>query len=75
MEWLERHQIAMYVLALVVGGTVGLAAPNSAATMERAINPTLALLLFATFLGVPFAKIASSAKDVRFVGGRSCSTS
>ncbi len=69
VEWLERHQIPMYVVALAVGGVIGLAAPDSAPTIERAINPTLALLLFATFLGVPFAKIASSAKDVRFVGG------
>ena len=69
VEWLERHQIPMYVLALALGGAIGLAAPDSAPTMERAINPTLVLLLFATFLGVPFAKIASSAKDVRFVGG------
>ena len=69
VEWLERHQIPMYLLALVVGGVIGLAAPDSAPTMERVINPTLGLLLFATFLGVPFATIATSMKDVRFVGG------
>ena len=67
--WLERRQIPLYLAALAGGGLIGLAAPGSSPTMERAINPTLALLLYATFLGVPFASIARSLKDGRFVAG------
>lgn len=66
---LERHQIPLYLVALVVGAIVGLAAPGSAPALEDAINPTLALILYATFLGVPFASITRSLGDARFLGG------
>lgn len=36
--------------------------------LETAIEPVLALLLFATFLGVPFAAIGRSLRDARFLG-------
>ena len=51
-----------------LGALIGLADDGSASMMERAINPTLALLLYATFLGVPFTSIARSLKDGRFLG-------
>lgn len=69
VDWLESHQIALYLLALLVGGAFGLSAPSTSASLERAINPTLAVLLYATFLGVPFAALGSSLKDTRFLGG------
>lgn len=65
--WLERHQIPLYLAALVAGGLLGTALPAAADDMERAINPALALLLYATFLAVPFAAITRSWRDVRFV--------
>ena len=65
--WLERHQIPLYLAALVVGGLLGTAVPAAADPMERAINPALALLLYATFLAVPLTAIARSWRDVRFV--------
>ena len=65
--WLERHQIALYLAALVAGGLIGTAFESAADDMERAINPALALLLYATFLGVPLAAITRSWRDVRFV--------
>jgi hypothetical protein len=60
VEWLEGRRILLSLAALVVGAVVGLAWPDSASTSERAINPTLALLLLATFPGVPVASIAPS---------------
>ncbi|WP_291046013.1 bile acid:sodium symporter [Herbiconiux sp.] len=63
---LERHQIAVYLTAIAVGGAVGLLLP-AAHQLEVAIEPVLALLLFATFLGVPFAAIGRALRDGRFL--------
>ncbi len=65
--WMERHQIALYLAAIVAGGAVGFVAPNWAGPMELAINPILGLLLYATFLGIPFASLGQAARDVRFM--------
>jgi ACR3 family arsenite efflux pump ArsB len=67
VERLERHQVSLYVAALVVGAAVGLLAPAVAHPAELAINPVLGLLLYATFLGVPFAKIGQAFRDWRFL--------
>ncbi|GGH35918.1 arsenic resistance protein [Microbacterium album] len=64
---LERHQVALYLVALAVGAAVGLAAPLVAAPLERAITPLLALLLYATFLGVPLARVSAALRDRRFL--------
>ncbi|MGL3808138.1 arsenic resistance protein [Paeniglutamicibacter sp. R2-26] len=65
---MERHQIGLYLLAILIGGAVGFLAPGSADALEHTINPVLGLLLFATFLGIPFASIGKAAKDLRFMG-------
>lgn len=64
---LERHQIALYLAAIAAGGALGLLVPG-VHHLELAIEPVLALLLFATFLGVPFAAIGRSLRDGRFLG-------
>lgn len=64
---LERHQIALYLAAIGVGAALGLLSPG-ASRLEAAIEPVLALLLFATFLGVPFAAVGRSLRDARFLG-------
>lgn len=67
MEWLERRQIALYVLAIVAGALAGWWIPGTSA-LEAAINPVLGLLLFATFLAVPFTAIGRAFTDLRFLG-------
>lgn len=67
VEWMERHQVALYLIALVIGAGVGLALPAVAHPAEGAINPVLGLMLYATFLGVPFAKIGQAFRDWRFL--------
>jgi ACR3 family arsenite transporter len=64
---MERHQIGLYLAAIIVGGGAGLMAPDSAGALEHAINPVLGLLLFATFLGIPFASIGTATRDLRFM--------
>lgn len=67
VAWMERRQIGLYLASIVAGGALGFLAPGSAATLELAINPVLGLLLYATFLGIPFASLGRAARDVRFM--------
>lgn len=41
--------------------------PAAAGPLENAITPVLGLLLFATFLGIPFSAIGQAVRDVRFI--------
>ncbi|PRB63442.1 arsenic resistance protein [Microbacterium sp. MYb45] len=67
VAWGERHQIALYLAAIVVGAVVGLWAPAVAHPLELAITSVLGLLLYATFLGVPFSAIGRAFRDIRFL--------
>ncbi|AZH79061.1 arsenic resistance protein [Microbacterium sp. Y-01] len=67
VEWMERWQVPLYLAALVVGAGIGLLIPAIAHSAELAINPVLGLLLYVTFLGVPFVKIGQSFRDWRFL--------
>lgn len=64
---MERHQIPLYLLGLGFGAFVGLLAPAVAGPAESAILPVLALLLYVTFLGIPFARIGGALRDWRFL--------
>lgn len=66
-EWMERHQVVLYVAGLALGAIVGLAWPAVAHPAELAIHPVLALLLYATFLGIPFDRIGRAFRDWRFL--------
>ncbi|MFB8189118.1 arsenic resistance protein [Microbacterium sp. NPDC055988] len=65
--WGERHQIVLYLAAIAIGAAVGLCAPAVAHPLELAITPVLGLLLYATFLGVPFSAIGRAFRDIRFL--------
>lgn len=67
VEWGERHQVALYLAAIAIGVGVGLGIPAAAPVLEVSITPVLGLLLYATFLGVPFARLAGAFRDGRFV--------
>lgn len=67
VEWGERHQIALYLAAIALGILAGMLAPGVAGSLERAINPLLGALLYATFLGVPFTAIGRAVTDGRFL--------
>ena len=67
VAWMDRHQVPLYLAGLILGGLVGLLAPSAAHPAAVAIHPVLALLLYVTFLGVPFARIGSAFADWRFL--------
>lgn len=64
---LERHQVALYLAALLLGGALGLGIPALAGPAEATINPVLGLLLYATFLAVPFGQLKSAMADWGFL--------
>lgn len=67
VDRLDRHQIAIYLIAIVAGIGMGWAAPGSGQFLEHAINPAIGALLYVTFLQVPVAEIGRSLRDVRFL--------
>ena len=56
----------MYFAAVAVGVLVALTLPGAGA-LEAAINPALALMLFATFLQVPLAELRQALANLRFL--------
>nr|WP_237465763.1 bile acid:sodium symporter [Leucobacter luti] len=50
-----------------MGAVTGLGAPQLAPVLTASITPVLALLLFATFLGVPLARLGRAIRDTRFM--------
>nr|WP_315277435.1 arsenite efflux pump [Kocuria carniphila] len=67
IQWFERHQVALYVASIGVAVIVGLTVPGIAAPAETLINPVLALLLYATFLGIPFTRLGAVLRDWTFL--------
>ncbi|MFW0796903.1 bile acid:sodium symporter [Gordonia sp. CPCC 205515] len=65
---LERHQVTIYLTAIVVGAIAGLLAPGAGSTLEHVINPALAALLYVTFLQVPIGQLVRAVRDARFLG-------
>lgn len=66
VAWMERHQVALFLAAIAAGLCLGWVIPSSH-RLEAAIEPSIAVLLFATFLAVPFRRIGTAIRDVRFL--------
>jgi ACR3 family arsenite efflux pump ArsB len=66
---LQRHQVVVYALAVALAVAIGLVLPGAASLLEQLINPVLAVLLYATFLEVPFIKLRQSFTNKRFIVG------
>ena len=66
-EGLERNQIPIYAAALLLGVAIGLVSPATGSVLEAAIYPVLGILLYATFLQVPFSELRSAAASGGFL--------
>ena len=66
-EGMERSQIPIYAAALLAGAVVGLVSPATGSVLEAAIYPVLGILLYATFLQVPFSELRSAAASGKFL--------
>lgn len=67
VDWMERHQVALHLLALLAGAAVALLFPAAARPAGAAVTPVLGLLLYVTFLGVPFGRLRRAFRDWRFL--------
>ncbi|MFT8326232.1 arsenic resistance protein [Gluconobacter oxydans] len=65
-DLLEQRQIALYFLAVLLGGTVA-ALVAGTASWGVVINPALGLMLFVTFLQIPLAELGQAFRRVRFL--------
>lgn len=63
---LETRQVRIYFAALLLGAVTAIAVPGTT-RLEAAINPTLAVMLFATFLQVPLAELGRTFTKARFL--------
>ncbi|QLK27292.1 arsenic resistance protein [Natrinema zhouii] len=68
-EWLQRHQIAVYAVAVALAVGIGVGRPSIASFLERLITPVLAVLLYVTFLEVPFVRFRAAFTNGRFMAG------
>ncbi|MDO9475248.1 MAG: arsenic resistance protein [Pseudohongiella sp.] len=64
---LERHQVWVYLTAIISGLFLGTAQPALTKHFETLLWPTLALLLYTTFLQVPLLHVRDAFRDRRFV--------
>ncbi|MGO1228661.1 arsenic resistance protein [Brachybacterium sp. AOP42-E1-35] len=66
-RWAERHQVAIYLLAIGAGAVLGALLPGAAPALELAVEPAIAALLLVTFLGVTLRGIGAALADRRFL--------
>ncbi|WP_316249135.1 hypothetical protein [Brachybacterium sp. Z12] len=66
-EWGERHQVALYLLAIAAGLGLGALAPTAAPLLELAVEPAIAALLLVTFHGIPLRGLGAALRDGRFL--------
>ncbi|MFT4946302.1 MAG: ACR3 family arsenite transporter [Natronomonas sp.] len=66
-QWLQHNQVLVYAVAVAAAVTTALVAPATSSMLERSINPILAVLLYVTFLEIPFVRIRRAARNLRFM--------
>ncbi|WP_174703773.1 arsenic resistance protein [Paenibacillus bovis] len=66
-EALERQQIWIYLLLLVLGIFIGTFAPAGGATLDILLSPLLAILLYSMFVQIPFIHIRKSMGNAIFM--------
>jgi ACR3 family arsenite transporter len=65
--WIQRHQVAIYAVAVFAAIGFGLGVPDAAPSFQRLIEPVLVVLLYVTFLEVPFVRIRRAFRNTRFM--------
>lgn len=63
---LERHQVWLYLLAVVLGWAAGRMWPSFTPLAAALLWPLLALLLLATFAQIPLLRVRQAWRDARF---------
>ena len=66
-QQLERHQVWLYLAAILLGLAVGSTAPGTTGQLEALLWPALGFLLYATFTQVPLTHLPDAFRDRRFM--------
>ena len=67
-QQLERHQVWIYLGAILAGLALGSFAPGLSGPFEAVLWPVLGLLLYTTFTQVPLTHLPEAIRDRRFMG-------
>jgi ACR3 family arsenite transporter len=65
--WLQRRQISIYALVVALAIGFGVTRPESATIIAKFIDPMLAVLLYVTFLEIPFVRLRRAFTNRRFI--------
>lgn len=66
--WLQRHQVGVYAVAVVTAVVLGTVRPDATPALRQFVNPVLAVLLYVTFLEIPFVRLRRAFTNTRFFG-------
>ena len=62
-QTLERHQVWVYLFAILVGMGIGGLVPDHTESWEALLWPVLGALLYTTFTQVPLTRLATAFQD------------
>ncbi|MEF8786445.1 MAG: bile acid:sodium symporter [Haloarculaceae archaeon] len=68
-EWLQRRQVTVYAVSVLLAVGFAVGTPWTAPFFEAIINPVLAVLLYVTFLEIPFVRLRRAFTNGRFMAG------
>ena len=66
-QWIQHNQVVVYAIAVLLAIGTGLGQPRASSVLELLINPVLAVLLYVTFLEIPFVRIRRAFRNRRFM--------
>ena len=66
-EQLEKNQIPVYFVAVIVAAIGGLLAPDASHALGALVTPAIAVLMYAMFLQVPFLDLREGLSNKRFM--------
>jgi len=65
---LQRRQVAVYAVGVALAVLTAWTTPGVAGTVEAFIDPVLAVLLYVTFLEIPFVRLREAFTNARYLG-------
>jgi ACR3 family arsenite efflux pump ArsB len=66
-EKLEKNQIPVYFVAVIVAAIGGLLAPDASQALGALVTPAIAVLMYAMFLQIPFLDLREGLANRRFM--------
>ncbi|AZE49466.1 Arsenical-resistance protein ACR3 [Pseudomonas chlororaphis] len=66
-DTLEQNQIPIYFIAVIVAAIGGLIFPSAAQGLNGLVTPTIAVLMYAMFLQIPFLDLREGLSNKRFM--------